>query len=1312
MKSRTRKWLKIGATIVAAIVIICVAAVLALRSQRFHRFVLAQMISRAEEATGGKVEIGDFTFHWSKLRLDIYRVVVHGTEPQSSPPLLSMDHAGLSIKIISLFEAQFELANLVVDHPVVHLSVDAAGQSNIPHPPKAKPGEKPLNVFSLAVRHFALNRGEIDYNNHQIPLAARLDDLNAKVVYSARPAAYSGSIAYHTGMVKIGDFLPVLHRLTASFRATEMGITVSPLEISTAHSRLSVNASVTNGRKPEIEGSFAARLSVPEVAHWLKESDWPSGDVSSSGSFSFQSAAGRSVLDSVSLEGRASSPKLSVLNQSIRAHVTDFSTNYRLRSGDFEATDFQARAFGGRVSGQLSLLHFTTHPQGRLSLRANSVSLSQLQESLPSEPLRGLLLQGEIAGDAKVTWKGQLADLHAELDSVISPAPSTPAAKSAAALVPLTGEIHLAYASGEIALKNTVLKTTGAEIDLNGTVGTDSLLHIQARTADLTQADTLATSVRQALTGSRSEPVRPLGLAGAASFRGTLQGSIQNPTVNGVLAVTDLKIKNAVLGSVQADLAVSPSVLVVRQGTLATGSSRVSFSGSVGLRDWSYAPSNPISVNLLTTALPLNEIENVANIQLPVSGLLSARLALRGSELQPAGEGSIEIKEVTAWDQPVNSVTANFHANGTTINATATAELAGGHATAVVTFAPKPRSYSGKVEIAGVRLENLEAVKRRKLPLTGVVTATAEGAGTLGLPELAAKLEIQPLILDGQSITGFSANAKLSGQTAKVAGECTFSAARITAGGTVQLSGDYATDLTFSTGLVGLRPFIGTLFPEAGEDENGAIELSGWLRGPLRAPQRLQAHVNVPTLRLSYQALTLANASPISADYRDGVLTLAPAELNGNGTDFHFEASVPVERTAALSASATGTIDLHILQLFDSQLSSSGQAVANLTVSGSRAQPDVKGQIRIVNALMATPDSPVALDKLDAVINLNAERAEIQNLTAEAGGGSISARGFVSFRQGGQFSLGVTARGVRIRYPPGVREVADADLSITGSLRSALISGQVLINQLALTQSFDLAAFAAQFGEPAVPTASTSFTHRVKLNVALRSSQELGLHSAELSLRGAADLRVRGTLADPVILGRATLSGGQLFFNGRRYRIESGVVQFSNPVTTEPVVNLRVTTTVNQYALSVNFVGPFDRMRTTYTSDPPLPPIDILNLLLTGQTVEAPSTGLGAQSLVAQGIAGQFSNRVQKLVGVSSLTIDPQMGGHGTNPGARIAVQEQVTRRLFFTFSVDVTTTQDDVVQVEYQLSHRLSLQAVRDQSGGYSVEVKVHKSF
>jgi len=177
--------------------------------------------------------------------------------------------------------------------------------------------------------------------------------------------------------------------------------------------------------------------------------------------------------------------------------------------------------------------------------------------------------------------------------------------------------------------------------------------------------------------------------------------------------------------------------------------------------------------------------------------------------------------------------------------------------------------------------------------------------------------------------------------------------------------------------------------------------------------------------------------------------------------------------------------------------------------------------------------------------------------------------------------------------------------------------------------------------------------------------------------------------------------------------VQQGTIQFANPVTTEPVLNVSVTTTVQQFNITVNLVGPLDRLRTTYTSDPPLASVDIISLLFSGQTTESaaanPST---PQSVVAGQVAGVASSRLGKLAGISSLTIDPGIGGNQSNPGASLGIQQRVTKNLFFTFTTDLTTTQGDIVQVEYQITKRYAVSAVATQNQGYSLEVKMHRKF
>jgi translocation and assembly module TamB len=101
---------------------------------------------------------------------------------------------------------------------------------------------------------------------------------------------------------------------------------------------------------------------------------------------------------------------------------------------------------------------------------------------------------------------------------------------------------------------------------------------------------------------------------------------------------------------------------------------------------------------------------------------------------------------------------------------------------------------------------------------------------------------------------------------------------------------------------------------------------------------------------------------------------------------------------------------------------------------------------------------------------------------------------------------------------------------------------------------------------------------------------------------------------------------------------------------------------------------------------------------------------LGAQSLVASGVSGLVTSRLQKLAGISSLSVDPVLGSNQQSPGARIAVQQRVTSKLFVTFAADVTSTQRQIIKFEYQLNPRASFNAVRDQNGGFSFETRFRK--
>jgi translocation and assembly module TamB len=293
----------------------------------------------------------------------------------------------------------------------------------------------------------------------------------------------------------------------------------------------------------------------------------------------------------------------------------------------------------------------------------------------------------------------------------------------------------------------------------------------------------------------------------------------------------------------------------------------------------------------------------------------------------------------------------------------------------------------------------------------------------------------------------------------------------------------------------------------------------------------------------------------------------------------------------------------------------------------------------------------------------------------------------------------------------------DGDLRLNGTPQKSQLSGRVLVDRLSFQEGFDLATFMSQLSDDSTVSAPSPFASNMNLSISVNSSQNLDLASSQVSIAGNANLNVTGTAANPVILGRITLTSGELFFQGKRFEIESGTIAFANPAKTEPVLNLYVKTVVEQYNITINFSGPLDRLKTNYISDPSLPPLDIINLLAFGQTTAEKASNastpasLGAQSVLAQGVAGQVAKGVQNLTGISQLTLDPT-AGNNQNPGAQVAVQQRVTGAILLTFSTDVTSTQRQTIQLQYQPKRQVRISVLRDEYGGYGVAVRLRKVF
>ena len=1328
---RGAAWIGIGFAAVTLVVVVTIATLL--NNPQFHRYLLRTAEAKASASLGVRVKLEDFALHLSTLSVDLDGVTVDGANPYPNPPLLQVDHVEAGVRIVSILHRAWYLDNLRIDRPVAHVFVDAQGRSNIPSLQGSGQSNSHTSVFDLGIRHALLDRGKIEYNDRPTNLAADLHDLEIHASFNALLQRYSGKLGYTDGRLVYGAFRPVAHSFEAQFEATPHALDVTQSKITFGNSQIVLAAKLQNYNQPDVQGRYDITIDGKQIAGILHQQYLPTGMVHTSGFVKYQQAANRSALESILIDGDLAGLRLEVATSAMRAEVNDVAAHYSVANGEATVRDLHARLLGGELTAQGSMKNIGGKSHSDLVAEVRGISLDELMEATRrSVAVREVVLQGKLDAKASASCSATLDDLVAHTDATIqgqaqrrrtnyeqastAESAETGNGGETPGSIPVESAIHATYrAKGhEFELDNSYLRTRQTDLTMNGIVSSRSRLKLHLQANDLREIEMIADAFRPP--SSNGAP-SALGLSGTATFQGTVQGSTTAPHLEGQLSAQNLKYNGTEWKMLRTDVDLSPSQASLQHADIVSESrGRVSFSASTGLTNWSFAKTSPIKIQLNASQLNIADIEKLAHQSLPITGTLNAGVSLHGNEMSPTGSGDVTLTHVTAYEQPVQSAELAFSGAGDEVHGNVSVTLPAGNIRGKVSVQPREKTFTAELAARGVELDKLQAISAKRIDVSGVAAATVKGSGSFSNPQLDGSLEIPKLVVQGQTVTGIDLHMNAANHVADATLKSSAVNTSIDAKAKVQLTGDYLVDASVDTQAIPLEPLLEVYAPQM-TNLSGQTEVHATLHGPLKRKELLEGHVTLPVLKMAYgNAVQLAAVSPVVADYRNGVFTLQRSSIQGTDTNLQFQGSIPVIGNGPRSIVLLGTVNLKLVQLFDPDIRSSGELRFNIN---SQNLTDLGGQIGIVDANFASAGLPVGLLHGNGSLTLTRDRINIRSFQGTIGGGTVTAQGGVAYSRGIEFDLGLAAKGVRMLYPEGLRESIDANLRLSGSAENAVLGGSVNLSDLSLTPAFDLTSFISNFSGGVTAPPSRGLTQNIRLNLAVRSTNNVSLTSRALSVDGTANLQVHGTLADPVVLGRVDLNGGDVILNGDRFVLNGGTIQFVNPTETEPVVNLNLNTTIQQYSINLRFNGPVDQMRTEYNSDPALPSADIISLLAFGQTTEANAAtatpaNQAAESLVASQVSSQVTSRLSRIAGISQLSINPVLAGSSNQgpPGANITIQQRVTGNLFVTFSTNVASTQGQTIQGQYQVSPRVAFSATRDPNGGVAFDTLIKKSW
>ena len=1297
------RWM--GVVVIVLFLLAVVGGYIARNTPQFHQYVLAKIIEQVQSSTGGKLEVEHWDFQLSPMVVNLYGITLHGTEGRDQRPLLKVDQLTIGLSARGLLHRRLQLTELLVQHPIASLLVDREGKTNIPTPTESATSPASITVWDLAVAHALLSQGEVYFNDQKSNFRAELYDLRSSVRFDPTATGYNGSVSYHDGRLQYANYSPLPHTLEVQLSATPSGVSFYPLVYGLGSSRISLQGEMRNYNHPEVNATYLILVHTQDFAA-LSPGATLAGDVRLAGKFQYAQTANQPLLKEIVLDGTLDSGALQVASPAGQIELHRLRSAYQLANGNLIASTIAAELLNGRLTADARIEHLDGTAIPKLHASFDHLSLEAARLSIRRAQVRRIPLTGTLDGTLDASWAGKANTLRLVSDLAVHGALWNHSIQPPSA-TPLDAIAHLRYDGARNSLEfwQTRVEIPATAVRMDGQLSKHSNLTVEAEVGDLSRLMQLAASWRKDLTGSA--PPLP-AVSGSARLEAVVHGTLEQPAIRGQLNAQNLAVEGSQWSTAQLAFAANPTQFAIENGSLTNARQGVLYFGAqVGLKNWNYTSASPITANVTARRISLADLEQLTNQQYPVAGNLSADVIFQGSALHPSGHGSLEVGKATAYDEPVQNLGIQFQAAGNAITAKLNLSLPAGSVAADFNYVPSTKAYQVQLNAPAITLEKLHAVQARNTPLKGTLAVTANGEGTLDDPQLAATLEIPRLEIRQAPVRDLRARLDLTHQRANFTLGSDVTETHIEARGTIDLSDGYYTEATLNTSKIPLELLLAAYAPPGFE---GKTEFQASLKGPLKDRSRMELHLTVPLLTASYQGIEIENVGPLAADYANSVVVVQPGELRGTATSLRFQGRIPLEGTAAMSVDAQGSVNLGLVGLFSAGVKAAGTLGLDVHSSGSAQNPDIQGQVQIENVALSSSTAPLGLQNINGTLDVTRDKLQIRTLTGQLGGGEISIGGSIAYRPSLQFNLALQNRSVRLLYPAGIRTVFDGNLTFTGTNQSSTLGGRLLVSSLTFTPDFDLSTVSSQFNGVSLPSTEESFADRVKLRIAVQSKQNLSARTSQLSVEGAVNLQVIGTLSNPVIIGRTDLTSGELFYMSNRYSLERGFISFDDPNQTRPVLNVQVTTTVEQYNLTIALTGPMDKLTTSYMSDPPLSTADIISLLIRGQTTtEAAAVGTSTDAILASPAVSQLQTGIQRLAGISSLQISPLLGA---NPSARIALQQRVTKNFLFTFSTDVSEPGTEQVQGEYQFNPRWSLRVTGDELGGVAVDGRYHTKF
>ncbi|HEY7211410.1 MAG TPA: translocation/assembly module TamB domain-containing protein [Bryobacteraceae bacterium] len=1267
----------------ASLVLLAGAGAFLLQSIWLQTYALARVTKMLAGATGGPVEIGAFHFDWRTLTTECrdVRAVLPGFGR------LKIGRLQADLNWRSLFDGKIEAASVLVDRPEVNLELAPAGSAT-----------RVPNVLALRLAHFDVQRGILRVHDQERHFTLHGDNLSARLSHHSGLAEYAFTIASKHVAAETGCCGNAQGAIEARGLLWPDAIEFQLLRLREGTARLDASGRLSNFVEPRAAFRFHLEIDAPELAERAGFREVRAGNVSSDGTAAY------TVGDGWSARGRLHAVNVSYVARHGALADIDAQSDLYLERGTLTFSNAVLQLLGGSFHGQASM---SAGGGFQFAGRAGRIHLRELARvgGWPALPWPSFA-SGSVEG---ASHKGVRADFE------LSPAGAGG----------LSGRVKfVASQAAGIVFEHSELKLPHSQISFRGSErGVFNLnLHTDS-------SDELKTALAYAKSGPPPDLLPVLLANGDANFAGTVRFEHYQPALSGHLELHGFRAYGRDWDRLSWEGTATPAAIEARTFEISGSGAQASGAGRVGLNHWTIANDSPIQGRgKFSLDWQPGAGEGPAS---QIRGIAAGDLQFGGTVGTPEGKAHLELRDGRIYGERVRRLIADggFSQHNIRVDRGSITGVEGDTLAFSGSYLADRSKIEATVNTRGFVLSHLSLLRGLDGTLTMNAGLSAEFVnGALRPLGATGKVALQRATFSGEDLGNAQAEIATRDQKLQVDFQGDLRGSRFSGAAAVGLEPGNPVTGEASFQRVGLKDLLphewSERIPAADGFARGAVRFAGKLAD--KASWQVRARADQFELNTKGVPFALHNTAPVAIEIARGTAKIESLELQGPDTRLKIAGEAAKQ---ALNLNVDGMLSLQVLGLLDTNIeTAAGESIVKASVRGTPEKPVLNGKMEIKNGSLTLRDVANGLTGVNGTVVFNQDRATIEHLRAEAGGGRLALGGFVTF--GGTarlaYHLEAHAQTTRIRYANGISMTTDANLRLTGTSTNSLLSGTATISRVVFTPSTDVGNVLTNFAAlPPAPANQKAFVSGLQLDVAIESAPNLQIATAlSRDVEAVIDLRLRGTPERPVLLGTVSANQGDIRVFGGRYTINRGEVSFQNTAHIEPVLDLDLQTQARGINVDITISGAFSHLNISYRSDPPLEPRDIIALLTVGRTpqeaanvqttqVASDTSALqaNANSVLGQAIAPP-SGRLSKLFGITNIKIDPLVQGITNTPQSRLTVEQQISRSITITYVTNLEQTSEQIFRLEWAVNRQYSIVAMRDDNGEFGIDIQYKKRF